>query len=393
MKRICVLIASQPPEDPLISAAATDAAKASEHRARAVIENAYDAFIGIDASGAIVDWNSRAESMFGWSRAEVLGVQLSQTIIPLQYREAHERGLKHFLSTGEGPIINRRIEVTAVHHNGREFPVELAVFIVDSANPTFGAFIRDISERKAAEEALLKLSEELQRSNADLQHFAFIAAHDLREPLRTISSFTELLRDQLGRYPDPDVQENVRFISGAAKRMQQLVDGLLAYSRVETRGQEFEFVDCNELVDRVISLLKVSIDEAGATVTRDDLPVVKGDAAQLEQLIANLLNNAIKFRSIIHAPFVHIGVKREDSLWRFSIRDNGIGIETEHAERIFDMFQRLHTQDEYSGTGMGLAICRRIIGRHGGQIWLEAQPDEGSTFHFTILVDETTGRT
>ncbi|HEY9784487.1 MAG TPA: ATP-binding protein [Candidatus Obscuribacterales bacterium] len=355
-----------------------------EDRTRLIIDRAYDAFVEIDPEGVIRDWNVQAERIFGWRRDEAIGRQLSDMIIPERYRDAHRQGLKKYGETGEGPAINKRIEISALHRDGREFPVELAIFVVPEGDKhTFCAFIHDISERKQAEERLNALTSELKRSNAELQHFAYIAAHDLREPLRTILSYISLLSQDNKDKLDDDSLENLSFIIEAAKRMQQMVTDLLSYARVQTHGKEFVPTDCNAVLKQASEALSLSAEEAGARITCGELPEIMADPNQIFQLFLNLLANAMKFRRD-ERPEVNISAERKNGHWLFAVNDNGIGFPMESSERIFQMFQRLHTSDEYEGTGVGLAICRRIVERHGGTMWAESELGKGATFYFTI---------
>jgi PAS domain S-box-containing protein len=366
-----------------------EALRRSTERERLILEKTYNAYVAIDSTGTIVEWNPRALDLFGWRRHEAIGRKLPDLVVPERYREAHKRGLEHYVQTGETNFLNRKIEATALHRDGHEFPVELAAFPLETGeNCSFGAFILDITERRKAEEETKALAQELRRSNEELQQFAYVAAHDLREPLRTIVSYTNLLVEKFKGKLDADDEENVAFIVGAAKRMQALISDLLAYSRVQTRQRAFQPTDCSAVMETVIASLKTDVEEAGGRVTWDPLPEVDGDASQLSQLFSNLVANAIKFRGS-NPPIVHVGAQRQDDEWLFSVSDNGIGIEMQFAERIFLMFQRLHSMTEYPGTGMGLAICKKIVERHGGRIWIKSAPGEGSTFHFTFPVRQT----
>jgi signal transduction histidine kinase len=231
---------------------------------------------------------------------------------------------------------------------------------------------------------LERQKQELARSNAELQQFAYVASHDLQEPLRMVTSYVQLLERRYRGQLDADADDFIAFAVDGAARMQQLIQDLLAYSRVGTRGQPFAPADCQVVLNQVLSDLQVSIQESDAVVTRDPLPTVMADATQLGQLFQNLVGNAIKFRGD-RRPEIHVSAeRREDGHWLFSVRDNGIGIEPQYAERIFLIFQRLHTRDEYPGTGIGLAICKRIVARHGGRIWVESEPGKGSIFYFTL---------
>jgi light-regulated signal transduction histidine kinase (bacteriophytochrome) len=252
------------------------------------------------------------------------------------------------------------------------------------------SIIRDVTERQRAENELrrtaARLAEqtaELERSNAELQQFAYVASHDLQEPLRMVASYTQLLARRYGDKLDADALEFIDYAVDGARRMQALINDLLAYSRVGTRGAEFAPTDCNALVDQVIADLGAAIEDERAVVTRGDLPTLQADPMQLSQLFQNLIGNAIKFHGE-RAPRVEIGAERRGGEWRFSVQDNGIGIDPEYADRIFVIFQRLHSRAEYPGTGIGLAICKKIVERHGGHIWMESAPGEGTTFYFTL---------
>jgi PAS domain S-box-containing protein len=230
---------------------------------------------------------------------------------------------------------------------------------------------------------LSKNAQELERSNADLQHFAYIASHDLQEPLRMVSSYMQLLSRRYKGKLDADADEFIDFAVDGATRMQALINALLSYSRVDTQGKAFEPTDCEQILDATLASLKNAIEDSGAEISRGALPTVKADAMQLGQVFQNLIANAIKFRNH-HAPVVRISAEQKGAAWVFTIADNGIGFEPQHAERVFVMFQRLHGKDEYAGTGIGLAVCKKIIERHGGQIWVDSKPGEGTSFHFTL---------
>ena len=228
----------------------------------------------------------------------------------------------------------------------------------------------------------VEIEEELRRSNADLEQFAYVASHDLQEPLRMVSSYVQLLRRRYADKLGEDAQDFIEFAVDGAQRMQRLIDDLLAYSRVGTRGGPMEPADSGAALLRALGNLEARIEETGADVTHGPLPYVMGDSGQLVQLFQNLISNAIKYSQ--RKPRILVEAADAEEGWRFSVADNGIGIEPQYGERIFELFRRLHGRDEYSGTGIGLAICKKIVERHGGAIWVESEPGDGSTFYFTL---------
>lgn len=237
--------------------------------------------------------------------------------------------------------------------------------------------------RRRAQESLKQYALELERSNRELEEFAYVASHDLQEPLRIIASYLQLLNGRYGEHLDEDGQRYLHYTVDAADRMRELIQDLLAYSRVGTQGQPFAVTDCEVVLQEALVNLQLMIEENAAVITYDPLPTVTADASQLRQLLQNLLGNAIKFHSD-KPPHVHIGSRRQADQWLLWVQDNGIGLDPKFSERIFVIFQRLHTRNEYSGTGIGLAICKKIVERHNGRIWAESQPGQGTTFYFTL---------
>jgi signal transduction histidine kinase len=239
------------------------------------------------------------------------------------------------------------------------------------------------------EQRVQQRTAELARSNADLQQFAYIASHDLQEPLRMVTSYTQLLARRYQGKLDADADDFIAYVVDGTARMQALINDILSYSRIGTRGKSFEPTDCELVFAHVLANLKLAIDESGAVVTHDPLPTLSADRTQLTQLFQNLIGNAIKFRGV-EQPRVHVAVERQGTEWLFSICDNGIGIDPQYLERIFIIFQRLHTRTEYPGTGMGLAICKKIVERHGGRIWVESQSGQGTKFCFVVPCEGST---
>lgn len=241
----------------------------------------------------------------------------------------------------------------------------------------------DITARKKAEEKIEKHTEELAKSNAELEHFAYVASHDLREPLRMITSFLQLLERRYTDQLDENANEFIGFAVDGAQRLNDMINDLLTYSRVSTNKREFQKVDCEQILETTLTNLKVKIEENNAIITYDPLPTIFGDELLMIELFQNLIANAIKYRSQ-KTPQIHISAKKELNQYNFCVNDNGIGIDSKHLGRIFTIFQRLHTKEEYDGTGLGLAIAQKIVNEHSGHIWAESEPNIGSTFYFTI---------
>jgi light-regulated signal transduction histidine kinase (bacteriophytochrome) len=241
----------------------------------------------------------------------------------------------------------------------------------------------ELEERRRAEEKMAQYAGELKRSNAELEQFAYVASHDLQEPLRMVASFTQLLAKRYRGKLDEDANEFIGFAVDGANRMQMLINDLLAFSRVETRGKPLEPTDCEAVLSHTLADLAAMVQETRAVVTHDPLPTVPADAVQMGQIFQNLLINALKFKGR-ETPKVHISARFQGDEWIFGVQDNGIGIDPQHQERIFAIFQRLHRREDFPGTGLGLALCKKIAERHGGRIWVESEPGRGSTFYFSI---------
>ncbi len=355
-------------------------AEAALRQQAALFDQSYDAVLVWDVHGPITFWNLGAERLYGIPREEALG-RACQELLHTTPPGGVEAFLQALERDGrwEGELEHRR-------RDDRRIIVETRIVVIRDAE---GAHVletnRDITERKQAQEGLARRSKELERSNADLEQFASVASHDLKEPLRTVASFVQLLQRRYEGKLDAQADEFIAFAIDGASRMQKLIDDLLAFSRVGTRGGEFQSVECEKALRAALQNLTVAIQESGAGVTAEALPTVRADVTQLVSLFQNLIGNALKFHGA-EPPRIHVSAQRNGAYWQLSVRDNGIGIEPRHFDRIFGIFQRLHTRQEYPGTGIGLAICKRIVERHGGKIWLESEPGKGTTFYFTLPV-------
>ena len=357
-----------------------------EGRYRGLLEAAPDAMVVVNQGGEIVLLNLQAEKQFDYPRDELLG-QKVKAIIPEGFAE---RLLADDLRSAADALaqqIGTGIELTARRKDGSEFPIEIMLSPLESAEGILvTAAIRDISVRKTAEAELRELS----RSNDDLAQFAYVASHDLQEPLRMVASYTQLLAKRYKGKLDSDADEFIAFAVDGANRMRRLIQDLLAYSRVGARTQDLTDTSSEEALQEALANLSGAIEDSGAEVTHGPLPHVLGDEMQLVQLLQNLLGNAIKYQGP-GAPRIHVSaVRNGHKKWIFSVKDNGLGIDPQFFERIFGVFQRLHKREEFAGTGIGLAICKKIIERHGGRIWVESQVGEGSTFYFTLAGVERT---
>ncbi len=248
---------------------------------------------------------------------------------------------------------------------------------------SYKPLLLQIRERERVEETLKQTMAEFARSNSELELFAYVASHDLQEPLRMVTSFTQLLEKRYKNKLDKDADEFIEFILDGATRMQSMINDLLQYSRVGTRGKPFKLTDFESVFGQSLVNLKIAIDENNAIITHDPLPILMADSTQMIEVFQNLISNAIKFRSK-ESPQVHVSALKKRNEWVFSVRDNGIGIAPEFFDKLFIIFQRLHSRSEYPGTGIGLAVCKKIVERHGGKIWVESEPGKGSTFYFSI---------
>jgi PAS domain S-box-containing protein len=361
---------------------AAEALRQSEDLFRKTFELAASGVAHVSLEGRLTRVNRRLTEILGYSEAELIGRSVKEISHP-DDRDVTD-AQRALIRAGERESV--RFEKRYIRKGGELVWVSLGVALVRNAagTPEYEiAMFDDVTERKHAETALREAHEELKRSNAELEQFAYVASHDLQEPLRMVSSYTQLLGRRYGEKFDADAKEFMSYIVDGATRMKQLIEDLLAYSRVGTKHKDFKAVGLERSVRRAITNLKAAIDEAGASVTHDPMPTLPADEVQMAQLFQNLMGNALKFRSS-SVPRIHVAVSEKDSEWEIAVRDNGIGIEPQYFERIFMVFQRLHNKGEYPGTGIGLAIVKKVVERHGGHIRVESKLGEGSAFIFTL---------
>jgi PAS domain S-box-containing protein len=369
---------------------AEDALRLSESRLRAIMSSASEAIVMTDEETRIVAWNGAAETMFGWRYGEVLGQPVTM-LMPSRYDERQEFSRQRLVGRAEGAVEESTFEAFGLRKSGEEFPIDLSLSTwSDGERRWYGAIVRDISARKAQEDELRRAqaqlqdrAAELERSNADLAQFAYVASHDLSEPLRVVEGYIDLLHRRYAGQLDEHADQFIGHALDGVERMQRLIRDLLAYSRAGQSAAELVEVDVSDLVAGVLTVLDRRIAETRAEVLVGELPRVRANPTQLDQVLQNLLSNALKFADS-EAPKVELTSARDVDGWRFAVRDNGPGIPLPDRERVFKMFERLPEQVTAPGSGIGLAICKRIVERRGGRIWVDAAPGGGSVFTFTI---------
>ena len=362
--------------------------KAKEEQFRLVVESAPCGMLMVNSEGRITLINAQIETLFGYSRSELLGCPVEQ-LIPNRFRNAHPDMRETF---GHAPSVRSMgigRDLFGLRKDGTEFPVEVGLNPIQVEGDTFVlATVVDITERKHAEQQLEQQAAELSRSNQELEQFAYVASHDLQEPLRMVSSYCGLLARRYKGKIDHDADEFIQFAVEGATRMKDLIDDLLTYSRVGRRGAAPVAIEAMKSARAAVANLQMAVTEAGATIHCDSLPVVFADPTQLIQVFQNLIGNALKFSGerppVIRISACDISGAKGAQQWQFSVQDNGIGFDQQYSERVFAIFQRLHTRAEYPGNGMGLAIAKKIVERHGGRIWVESTPGVGTTFFFTL---------
>jgi PAS domain S-box-containing protein len=359
------------------------AQKLAEAKFRIAVEASPSGMVMVDPSGIILLVNSELERLFGYSREELVGRSF-EMLVPERFRTAHVKLVAEF---GKSPTERRmgaQRDLSGLRKDGTEFPAEIGLNPVQSPSGLLVlAAIVDISERKQAEAAIAAQTELLRRSNAELEQFAYVASHDLQEPLRMVASYTQLLADRYGGKLDPRADKYIRYAIDGAKRMQALVRDLLTYSRISTEKRQLHRVDSKAVLEAVLERLAAAIGDTGADIVVGALPEVTSDEAELGQVFQNLVSNALKFRS--DRPVrIQIAAQPKGDGWVFSVADNGLGIDPRYHDRVFQMFQRLHERGKYEGSGIGLAIAKKIVEQHGGAIWVESALGQGSTFYFTM---------
>jgi two-component system sensor histidine kinase/response regulator len=366
--------------------------EATERRYHQILESALDAFVGMDSSGLITDWNAQAEATFGWLRSEATGRMLSKMIIPDRYRDAHERGLRHFLASGEGPMLNKRFEITALRRDGSEFLVELAIHpISGSGTPRFAAFVRDITERKRSEQELLATKEAAEKSNRAKSEFLANMSHEIRTPLNGIMGMTDLALDT---ELTPEQREYLDTVKISADSLRSVINDILDFSKIEAGKIDLEVTDFNfrDCLGLTLKTLALRADEKALELLCEVAPevpeIVRGDSNRLRQVVLNLVGNAIKFTDKGEVA-LKVEIEAEDGqdrILRFTVSDTGVGIPKDKQESIFDSFSQADTSTtrKYGGTGLGLTISTRLVSLMGGKIWVESEPGRGSKFQFTV---------
>jgi PAS domain S-box-containing protein len=359
-----------------------------EGRYRGLLEAAPDGMVVVNQRGEIVLLNAQSEKQFGYLRNELIGRKV-KSIIPEGFAERLIADGTRTAAEALAQHIGTGIELNGLRKDGSEFPIEIMLSPLESAEGILvTAAIRDVTTRKEAEANLVQNVKELNRSNEELEQFAYVASHDLQEPLRMVASYTQILSRRYKGKLDSDADEFIAFAVDGANRMQRLIQDLLTFSRVGKKGQDLLDISSDDALQQAILNLRGAIEDSGALVTHGPMPEVRANEIQLTQLFQNLVGNAIKYQGP-GIPHIHISAAKNGApRWAFSVKDDGLGIDPQFFERIFGMFQRLHKRDEFAGTGMGLAICKKIVERHGGTISVDSTPGKGSTFHFTLAESE-----
>ena len=364
----------------------TDIKKAEEalNQSQKLLQDIIDGFQSPifvkDIEGRFLIINNKLEELLGVKNEEIKG-KTDYDVITKELAEYYRDNDQKVLEQGKAMYIEEEADLIDGHHTyiANKFP------IYDSKGKPYGvgSISTDISKRKLLEEQMKTTMDELRRSNEELERFAYVSSHDLQEPLRMITLYSQLLEKRYKNRLDEDADDFIEYIVENAKRMKYLIDDLLEYSRVTSKAKEFKNIDLEKVLEKILSNLSMFIVENNVNVTHDPLPTIFADKNQMMQVLENLITNAIKFRSK-KSPKIDVSAQRDEKEWIFAVKDNGIGINPKHQEQIFEVFKRLHTREQYAGTGIGLSIAQKIIERHNGRMWVESELGKGSTFYFTI---------
>jgi len=364
---------------------AEDALRRSEERFRMAVESSPNAVVMINEAGNILLVNQQMETLFGYSRDELVGRSVDM-LVPARFRDKHPEHRRDFFVDPTPRAMGAGRDLFGLRKDGTEVPVEIGLNpIATSQGFVVLSSIVDISERKKAEENLRRYSAELETRNKELDEFTYVASHDLQEPLRKLISFSKLLELDAGGDLSESARRDLHFIIDAAHRMRQLVQDLLSLSRAGKSDLDKQWTPLDSCVDQALSNLSARVEETQAAVARDPLPKVFCDRTLITQLFQNLIGNSLKFVPQGRRPEIHVSARREGDVWIMGVKDNGIGIPGEFADKVFVPFQRLHRRDQYEGSGIGLAICRKAVERHGGRIWVQSSAAEGTHIEFTLL--------
>ena len=358
-----------------------------EENLQLIINNAPDAVIVINEDSFITLWNPKAEQIFGWSAEEVMGQSLSGFIVPERFREAHHKGLRRYIATGEAHVLNKTIELSAINKSGKEFYISLTISATNQGGKkAFVSFIRDISIMKENEIELEKQRKELEQSARELEQYTWLTSHDLREPLRKVLTFSDMLLTREKDSLSNQVQTQIKKIQDSGQRMNNLIQAVLNYSSLTDNSILYEKTDLNKIIEEVITDLELNIQETRAVIHYSNLPAIEAVPFQMNQLFLNLIGNAIKYRNPFIEPkisIVHNFIS--DHTVELSVSDNGSGFDMMNEDKIFKLFHRLENNKQ-SGTGIGLALCKKIVQNHKGRIWVKSTIGKGSTFFMQLPV-------
>lgn len=359
--------------------------KAAEEQIQIIFDAAPDAIIVINEQGIITRWNPRAEVLFGWTAGEVIGKSLTETIIPLRYRNAHQEGLSRFLHTGESTVLGKTVELQALDKKGVELEVALSISpAIRHGRRHFIGFIRDISEQKQLENRVRLRTSQLETANREMEAFAYSVSHDLRAPLRGITGFASILEEDYSSKLDDEARRITAVIRNNALKMAHLIDDLLAFSRTSRQDIVKTDMSMQQMVRSVIEELTADMDVHSIEWTVQDLPTIRCDIAAMRQVWVNLISNALKYAAGRQPVRIGIGSYLYKGQVAFFVKDNGVGFDSRYKDKLFRVFQRLHGANEFEGTGIGLALVEKIISKHGGTVWAEGEPDEGACFSFSV---------